>query len=171
LILDKDVHVKKGVIVIRRLKKAQEKDGYREYVYSADKRVLDCVDVAKRWKTHKHIEKNPFLFASNRKLKTVGAERLSQLRSLNGWQAVSRFTAHRMFQRVTTSLRFAVELRQSHVLRHTRAVMMLAAGAPPEQVQKLLGHATLRMTARYEEAAQNVRSQLSAEFLNMGLGL
>lgn len=171
LILDEDVSFKKKMIVIRRLKKAQEREGYREHVYAADQRILDCVTVALRWKEHKHIEENPFLFASSRRTKVVGAERLSQLRNLDGWQAVSRFTAHRMFQRIATHLKLPENLRHSHVLRHTRATLMLAAGASPEQVQFLLGHSSLKMTMRYIGVADSMRSKLNADVLKMGLGL
>jgi len=36
-----------------------------------------------------------------------------------------------------------------HSLRHTRAVKLLSAGIPVTNVQELLGHASLLMTAQY----------------------
>ncbi len=173
-----DVNFKKKTILIRRLKKAQEKDGFREIVYPADPRVLECVRAAQRWKEAKQIESNPFLFASGRRrtTKEVGAERLSQLRNEGGWQAVSRFTAHRMFQKIARNVKLPENLRHSHVLRHTRAPLMLALGAAPEQVQDVLGHSSSKMTQRYTGIAENMKEKLLtvdvlAQLMELGLGL
>lgn len=173
LILVEDVSFKKKQIIIKRLKKAQEAEGYRETVYAADQRVLSMVQSVLDWKEKKHYEENPFLFASNRKRESddVGAERLSQLRNLDGWQAVSRFTAHRMFQRIARSIKMPENLCHSHVLRHTRAVIMMAAGASVDQVQYTLGHSSLKMTQRYVSIAENLKGKLPAELETMGLGL
>lgn len=159
LILDEDVSYKKHKIIIRRLKKAQEEDGFLETSYDANERVLKCIETAKKWKVHKGTEENPFLFASNRRRasRDVGAERLSQLRNQDGWQAVSRFTAHRMFQRIAALAKIPEPLRHSHVLRHTRAVMMLVAGEKPEAVQHILGHSSVKMTQRYFLVADVLR--------------
>lgn len=185
LVLDEDVTFKQKKIVIRRLKKAQEAEGYMEQSYPADARVLDCVKTALLWKEQKHVTANPFLFASNRRRApdSVGAERLSQLRSQPslavgddlGWQAVSRFTAHRMFNRLAAAAKIPAALRHSHVLRHTRAVMMLALGATTEQVQGLLGHSSLKMTQRYASVAEELKKKMSTSVVSeieaMGLGL
>jgi len=183
LILDEDVNFKKKLVLIRRLKKEQEAEGYREYVYATPPRILECVRTALAYKAVKKIEENPFLFASNRKRTTneVGAERLSQLRNLDGWQAVSRFTAHRMFQKVARIIRLPDVLLHSHVLRHTRAVMLLAMGLTPEKVREELGHSSLNMTLRYVDVADGVRKRLALankhsvalreDLADMGLGL
>ncbi len=151
LIQDVDVDFKKKLITIRRMKKTQDEDGYRVHIYAADANVLECIEVAQRWKAHKKISDNPFVFAANtqRNAAEVGAERTSRLRNQDGWQAVSRFTAHRMLQRVTTEIKLPAKLRQSHALRHTRAALLLASGMAEEEAMKFLGHNTLKMTQRY----------------------
>ncbi len=183
LILDTDVVVpvpiknntRSGKITIKRLKKTSEDAGYLEWVYEADPRIVACVQTALQWKVTKKITENPFLFASGRQRESefVGAERLSQLRNIGGWQAVSRFTAHRMFHKVAEAVRLPMNLRHSQALRHTRAAIMLASGAPLEQVQWLLGHSSVRMTNGYLLSAENVKAKLRADkrFSETGLGL
>ncbi len=177
LITDDDVNMKKRQITIRRLKKDSEKDGYREHTYEMDERIIACVKTAQRWKEVKGFEENPFLFASNRQRTSgeVGAERLSQLRNSDGWQAVSRFTAHRMFQKVAEAIKLSKELQHSQVLRHTRAVILLAAGAPIEKVTFLLEHSSFKMTERYIPIAESLRPRLTDDLFmpgaERGLGL
>jgi len=172
LILDEDVNLRKGQILIRRLKKTLEKEGYREHVYALDPRVIECVKAAHVWKEKRKVTDNPFLFASNRQRENgdVGAERLSQLRNLDGWQAVSRFTAHRMFQKIGEAVKLPPNLRHSHVLRHTRAIIMLAEGASVDDVQYCLGHSSLKMTQRYMGIAETMKGHIDAKLLEMGLG-
>jgi integrase len=170
LILDEDVDFKKGQIIIKRLKKKREEAGYQESVYAADSRVLEAVQTALDWKVALKEEANPFLFPSKKKTEKTGAERLSQLRHLDGFCAVSRFTAHRMFQRVAQQAKLPERLHHSHVLRHTRATLLLASGMAPEQVQHLLGHSSLRMTQRYLGIAESMRHKMSTELLQQGAG-
>ncbi len=176
-IRDADVICGKGVkagnekIKIKRTKKSNEKAGYREIVYPADARVMRCVDVALRCKLQRGDvdtsvpmprgvapgQGNPFLFASSRhrESESVGAERMSQLRnSEDGWQAVSRFTAFRTFKEIAVAVRLPENLRHSLVLRHTRAIVLLACGVSTEKVQYLLGHSSPKMTERYLNVAR-----------------
>lgn len=175
LILDEDVNLQTKQIIIRRLKKQKEIEGYREHVYTLDSRVIECVKIARAWKEHRGYGSNPFLFASSRQRNTkeVGAERLSQLRNLDGQQAVSRFTAHRVFRRIGAEIKLPEPLLHSQVLRHTRAVIMLASGASVEQVQYLLGHSSLKMTQRYLGVAEGMKTKnkVDAKLVEMGLGL
>lgn len=173
LIMDEDVSFKKKLIVIRRLKNAQHKQGYRQQVFEAEPRVLAAVTAAQRCKERRGFAENPFLFASNRKRGSddVGVERLSQLRNLDGWQAVSRFTAHRMFKQISTEARLPERLRLPHVLRHTRVLVMLAGGATPEEVTKMLGYKSGKTPRLYVEAAERMRGKISDAFIEMGLGL
>ena len=175
LILDEDVNLQTKQIIIRRLKKQTEVEGYREHVYALDPRVIECVKIAHAWKEHRGIAGNPFLFASSRQRKTkeVGAERLSQLRNLDGQQAVSRFTAHRVFRRIGAEIKLPEPLLHSQVLRHTRAIIMLASGASVEQVQYLLGHSSLKMTQRYLGVAESMKNKnkVDVKLVEMGLGL
>lgn len=171
LILDEDVDVKGHEIIIKRLKKNREEDGYKECVYKADDRVIDVVKVALDWKVQLREMDNPFLFPAKKKTSKPGAERLSQLRHLDGHGAVSRFTAHRTFQRIAIEAKLPERLQHSHVLRHTRATLLLASGVSPEQVQFLLGHSSLRMTQRYIGLAESMRNKISTELLQQGLGI
>jgi integrase len=184
LMFDEDVSFDKKMIVIKRLKKTSETSGFCEHIYQAPPVVLACVQVALRTKQERlaftgqerQVEGapdrslNPFLFPSTRQSKDgiAGAERLSQLRNSDGFQAVSRFTAHRQFQRLALAAKLPEHLSQSHVLRHTRATLMLAAGVAPESVQVLLGHSNLKMTLRYLGTALALRSRSSKEDLAMG---
>ena len=59
----------------------------------------------------------------------------------------------------------------SHVLRHTRATLLLASGVAEEQVQYLLGHSNVQMTRRYLGVAESMRDALNSEVLRKGLGL
>ncbi len=182
LILDDDCNVKKKQITIKRLKRAKEKDGYREHLYKdLDDRVLKCIDTALRWKKVKKNEENPFVFASsrNRKDKEVGAERLSQLRNHEGHQAVSRFTAHRMFRRIAQQIKLPEHLQHSHVFRSTRAVLMLAEALQKgpvddeslQRVSTLLGHTDVKATQKYLKIAQSMKAKFDPEFFKMGLGI
>lgn len=171
LLLDEDVSFDQNKIVIRRLKKVSEAAGYKEHVYPMDPRVLECVKTAHRWKQHRNQQQNPFLFPSQRKRAKTGAERLSQLRNIDGWQAVSRFTAHRVFKQIAKALKLPDNLQHSHVLRHTRATLLLASGVAEEQVQYLLGHGSVQMTRRYLGVAESMRESLDNQVLRKGLGL
>jgi integrase len=171
LLLDEDISFDKQQIVIRRLNKVSEAAGYKEHVYPMDPRVLECVKTAHRWKTHREQQDNPFLFPSQRRRAKTGAERLSQLRNIDGWQAVSRFTAHRVFKQIAKALKLPDNLQHSHVLRHTRATLLLASGVAEEQVQYLLGHSNVQMTRRYLGVAESMRDTLNSEVLRKGLGL
>ncbi len=171
LILDEDVCARQ--IIIRRLKNAKEESGFREHTYAIDPRVLEAVKSATAWKEAKKVTENPFLFPSTRSRKNedVGAERLSQLRNIGGWQAVSRFTAHRMFCDIAVSAHIPPNLQQSAVLRHTRAVVLLSSGQSPDEVMRQLGHSSMKMTSRYMYAAEAARGKYDAAAVGKVLAL
>ena len=162
LILEEDVSVKKKLIVIRRLKKSTEAEGFLEVAYPASERVLRCVSAVRAWKRARSLSDNPFLFATFRRREgsEVGAERLSKLRSLDGWQAVSRFTTHRVFLSISRLSRLPDGLRNSYALRHTRAVMLLADGQDPREIQKALSYFSVKQVERYARVAQGVSARL-----------
>lgn len=174
LLLEEDLDFAGNKLVIRRLRKDEDGRGFRQCVYPMDPRIVRCLKVALSNKESRELTDNPFVFPSNRHRREdqIGSERLSQLRNLEGWQAISRFTAHRTFRKVAMGSRLPDRLRQSqHVLRHTRAVVMLSLGAPSDWVQRFLGHSSRRMTEKYRRAAMDLRGKFDAEFLSMGLGL
>lgn len=152
---------------VRRRARSEEGEGFDECMYDVTDKVLEAVNEVRQWKREKKVEENPFLFASNRQRKNgeIGVERLSQLRNSDGWQSVSRFTVWREFQKFTKAAGWPEHLRNAHVLRHTRAVFMLAAGVPQEEVCKQLGHSAMKMTERYVPAANALREKYGAAAL------
>lgn len=48
------------------------------------------------------------------------------------------------------------ERMHPHVLRHSAATILAAAGVPPHEIQKLLGHADLRSTQRYIQHSKDL---------------
>lgn len=168
LILDEDVNFKKHVIRIRRLKNPGE-TGYIETLHKAGPNVLQEVKEALKVKRKRKIEENPFLFGSKRAAKD-GVRRLSQIRKLDSWQAISRFTACRMYSKYIADQKLPEHLTQSETLRYTRAVVLLADGMPPEEVRDTLGHSSISMTLRYLSAADAIKGKLSKDFRAAGLG-
>lgn len=196
LILKEDVSFEDKGIIIRRLKKrrfplvpytddkgrkrrrldkeAEPGAGFKEHVYTLTPHlqevVNDVLTVAPK--------ANPWLFGSRgsaAKRKIVPVDRLGQLRRVSTsdgkvWRAVSRDTAHSAFVAASEVAAIPERLRHSHVLRHTRATLMLAAGAKPEDVKELLGHSSIDVTYTYLHIAKalKLRIDTSAE---LGLGL
>lgn len=185
LLREEDVNFKKRQILIRRLKRQREKEGFCEVTYAADAKVLECVRTALRWKVQKKIpsptahrggvnlarpdgakaneaiDGNPFLFATDRRraLTALGTERLAKLRTLDGWQAVSRMSTHRMFRFVAETAGLPKNLQDSHVLRHSRAIILLVNGVSKEKVNDMLGHSSMKMTERYIPIAKSIRAK------------
>lgn len=158
LLRDGDVDFQQRTITIRRLKRESEEHGYRKFTYPADDRVLTCVQIAQAWRRKMDCDENPFLFASKSRRKTeeVGAERLSKLRNNEGWQAVSRFTAHRTFRQIVKAIRLPEHLQHSGALRHARASLLLALGMPPQRVWDLTGNPTHKAKKRSVKAAESL---------------
>lgn len=186
LLLKEDVSFKTNEILIRRLKKKQFKsgqdgekvrvsDGYEEFVYGLPDPVKKAVQAV--LEEHKRLEipaKNPWLFASkSARPLGVGNDRMMLIRraEVGGetYRAVSRDTADVRFREAAGCARVPTRLRHSHTLRHTRATLLLAEGAPEEDVRFLLGHSSISTTRRYLGIAKNLRlrMQTSAE---LGLG-
>lgn len=186
LLLKEDVSLKTNEILVRRLKKKQFKkddngdkvrvsDGYEEFIYGLPPPVKKAAEAVLQ--EHKRLEiplRNPWLFASkSTKPFGAGSDRMMLIRraEVDGetYRAVSRDTADVKFREAATCARVPPRLRHSHTLRHTRATLLLAEGAPEEDVRFLLGHASISTTRRYLGIAKNLRlrMQTSAE---LGLG-
>lgn len=171
LILDKeDVSFEKKQIVIKRLKKTSAAAGFREHVYGMDQRVINAVQMVRQWKKDEGFDDNPYLFPSRRTASHVGAERLSQLRDLDGFQAVSRFTAHRKFKSIVKQCRLPDSLCHNWFLRPTRSILLLASGMDNEEVKLLQGHRNIQVTYQYLARANHLRKRgLSRELAAAGL--
>lgn len=183
LILKEDVSFKDNGIIIRRLKKlrfpiirykdetgrsrtridrdAKPSEGFKQHVYSLnpalEKIVKDVIKVAPK--------DNPWLFGSTSTRKNLSNIRLTDLRTVVGennylYRAISRHSAHNAFKEATANANIPERLRHSHVLRHTRATLMLAAGAPPADVKHLLDHSDMSVTEGYMHVAKQLRMRL-----------
>lgn len=155
-VLKEDVSYSAKQIVIRRLKKRDGK-GFSESVYQMPPGLIKVL------KAVPHHPQNPWFFPAQgfygrRAADQVGQARLSKLRHTDdGWCAVSRTTAHRAFKEAALAAEIPAALAHSHVLRHTRATLMLADGANEAEVSALLGHSSVNTTRKYLGQARALR--------------
>ena len=194
LLLKEDVSLAEKGIIVRRLKKrrfplvpfidekgrkrrrmdktAEPGAGFKEHVYSLTPHLVEVVEnvLAVAPKT------NPWLFGSRGSAaarRATPKDRLGQLRRLESegrmWRSVSRDTAHTAFVTAAQVAKLPDRLCHSHVLRHTRATLMLAAGAKPEDVKELLGHASLDITYTYLHVAKSLKLRMDTS-AELGLG-
>jgi integrase len=188
ILLKEDVSFEERMIIIRRLKKRRfKKDengvpeeigpGYEECVYGLpDLLVGPLQDVLKDHPKKGISDRNPWFFASRitQRLPKQESDRMAQIRRIprhpNGfWRAVSRDNADEHFRVAARRAEIPERLCHSHVLRHTRATLMLAEGAPEEDVKFLLGHTSINTTRRYLGLAKTLRLRLQTS-AELGLG-
>lgn len=164
LLFREDVDFRGKRIVIRHLKR-RNATGFLEDEYPLpDGLVGDLRAVqaqVRRWGIPKE---NPWLFPSRREpVSGTAGDRLANLRrTVGGWRAVSRAAAHRAFVAAAREAKVPEHLAHSHVLRHTRATLLLADGASTEEVQILLGHDDVATTKGYLGVADSLRNRLGA---------
>lgn len=176
VILKEDISFKENMILIRRLKKRrkrkdengealEEGTGYSENVYGFPEVLQHLAKKAIHSNKVKGIPmENPWLFASKvtGRVPTGESDRMAQIRRIpcptgGFWRAVSRDNADEHFRTAAKIAKIPERLRHSHVLRHTRATLMLAEGAPEEDVRFLLGHSSLDTTRKYLGLAKTLR--------------
>lgn len=141
-------------------------DGFSYSVYGLPdalvgvlERVVPTVPAANRW-----------FFGSTVRATKPAKERMAALRTLDdGWRSVSRSSADTAFRDAAVAAGIPKRLAHSHVLRHTRATLLLASGAKEENVQFLLGHSSITTTRRYLGAAESMRLLADVEG-RLGLG-
>ncbi len=184
VVFKEDVSLATKQIILRRLKKRQfgtklvegdaggkakrvkdesnkVSDGFAEKVYSLPPALVKLLSAhMKATEADKRTKNNPWLFPSRRKPRAA-TNRLSLMRRVDQHTAVSRHTAEGAFVEVATLAGLPEGLRHSHVLRHTRATLMLAEGAREEDVKELLGHSSIATTRRYIGIAQALRLRLA----------
>ena len=176
IILKEDISFKDEMIVIRRLKKRngkkdesgnviEEGTGYSESVYGFPPVLQELAKKAVKATKAKGIPtENPWLFAS----KVTGrvpknkSDRMATIRRIpcpagGFWRSVSRDNADEHFRIAARLAGIPDRLQHSHVLRHTRATLMLAEGAPEEDVRFLLGHSSIDTTRKYLGLAKTLR--------------
>lgn len=164
LILREDISFKDDLVLIRRLKKRDTETGYSESVYGLTPELKRAIKQVVAWTRERGLTGNPWLFPSPRKTYRQPKERLGQIRRLDsGYSAISRMSAHKAFVRFATAAGIPPDLCHSHVLRHTRATLMLAQGKRPEAVQFLLGHNNIATTMKYLGVAMSMRLRYQVE--------
>jgi integrase len=178
LILNEDVSFKTNEIIIKRLKKPQwsykleevegkkpkrvrdlsvaQTSGFREQVYQMPEKVAQVLGAVPH-----NDARNPFFFASSRKpRKGDPLERMSAIRRIGNHAAISRASVRLAFRKAAKTAGIPPRLWRSHVLRHTRATLMLATGTPEEDVKFLLDHASINTTRGYLGVAKSLRMRL-----------
>lgn len=188
ILLKEDVSFEERMIIIRRLKKRRFKKeddgtvteigpGYQECVYTLSPLLEGVLQAVLDTHRVKGIsEANPWFFASTitKRLPKKESDRMAQIRRIprhggGFWRAVSRDNADEHFRTAARKAGIQERLCHSHVLRHTRATLMLAEGAPEEDVKFLLGHSSINTTRRYLGLAKTLRLRLQTS-AELGLG-
>ncbi|MEU3625666.1 tyrosine-type recombinase/integrase [Amycolatopsis coloradensis] len=116
-------------------------------------RALELADLA-AVRLLAYLESRPDLKVVVRRGQAGARDRIPLLMTRTG-KRVSRFEIFRLLRRVAEAAglpREIVEQITPHATRHSTADQALDAGANPEEIRLLLGHADLRTTQRYLHA-------------------
>jgi integrase len=190
ILFREDVSLEREQVLIRRLKKPQfrhrieEVDGRRKRVRDESKKLGDGFvehvygmppGLVGLLKQHMQTLKgaNPWLFPSPKKPRKASAalERMSLIRRSEGFSAIGRHKAERVFVEAAEAAGVPENLRHSHTLRHTRATLLLADGAKEEDVKDLLGHSSIAVTRGYLGVAKSMRlRRQTTAYLGLGDG-
>lgn len=168
------IDVRTGREIKRRVRdtSGDEGTGFKEFVYTLPQHMQDVLrgvpKPPKKWAA------NPWMFWSPTPPLPEGSpeavERMASIRrTTGGWRAISRAAVDNAFADYAHDAGLPERLSHTHVLRHTRATLMLADGAPEEHVQHLLGHASISTTRKYLGIAKSLRIRLNAG-AELGLG-
>lgn len=179
LIGSADLSLDKQEVVITRLKKnAGRKEtpfGVREQVHAVPDDLLPAFESVLEWRVENGREDSAWLFPSLRRMhwrRPDLQERMGILRR-NAEDpsdaAVSRMAAHRRFKAFADAAGIprTQHLRRTHVLRHTRATLLIAGGATLDYVKRFLSHEDLRTTEGYVHAAKALKEQYEQQGLQM----
>jgi len=135
-------------------------EGFSEHVYGLTPRLIQVLERVPALVP----PENPWFFGSAVKARIQGKERMAQIRQLEGgWRSVSRSLADLKFREAALIAGLPRRLAHTHVLRHTRATLLLANGAKEENVQFLLGHSHIDITRRYLGQAEALRLRAQTE--------
>jgi len=149
--------------------------GFKRFLYKIDDNLLEAINSIQHYNKVKGLEDNNFLFPALRKrVSKKKQDRMVNIGRLKGSHSISRTACWRAFREACERADIPKTLRKDHVLRHTRATLLLADGAPEEQVQYLLGHESITTTRQYIGLANALRAkyqtELSGEFGKTLLG-
>jgi integrase len=149
-----------GAITTTGGEKRKVGEGFSEHVYGLTPRLIQILQ-----RVPPLVPKeNPWFFGSAVKARVQGKERMAQIRQLEGgWRSVSRSLADLKFREAAVAAGLPRRLAHTHVLRHTRATLLLANGAKEENVQFLLGHSHIDITRRYLGQAEALRLRAQTE--------
>jgi integrase len=168
IILKEDVELEKKRILIRRLKQVSRREdgGFQVRDYDLPDKLIALLRPVQKMVP----DANPWFFGSAVRRKHAGKARMCQIRRLDdGWSSVSSASAELHFKAAASEAGIPANLAHTHVLRHTRATLMIAGGARLEDVQFLLGHTKLVTTQMYVGWAQAMRKRMEGT-AEMALG-
>lgn len=163
-------------IVITRLKKnagnAETPEGVQADVHEVPAALVETLTAHLEFRAN--LRESAWLFPSpkRRAWKPTLTERMAILRRDAHDPkdaAVSRMSAHTAFKDFADAADIpdTRHLRRTHVLRHTRATLLVAAEAPLDYVKRFLGHEDLRTTEKYVHAAKQIQERYDAQGLNL----
>jgi len=139
--------------------------GYKRFLYKIDDQLMGVLDKIRIYHETKDLISNRFLFPAMRKRKEgPNAARMVKIGRLRGDNCISRTVCWRAFKEACEAAGTPESLRHDHVLRHSRATLLLADGVPEEQVMYTLGHESVLTTRRYLGLANALR----AKYQNLG---
>lgn len=169
LLLREDVNLKKGAILVRRLKARNER-GFREHSYQLPPALCAVIKKVPQNKASPWLFTAPGRYARLQDQAPGSRARLSQLRvTTGGYRSVGRVTAHRRFKEACAKARIPAALAHTHVLRHTRATLLIADGMDLMDVSNLLGHSSLTITQKYVGWARKLQLRTNT-LAHLGMG-
>lgn len=163
LILKEEISVESGTVIIRRLKKREDKKkgkhvgGFKRRRYQFPPSLGSVLAAAAALVP----VDNPWFFGSRRMGdEEMRASRMAALRiTKGGWRSISRSAAQRRFVRAAEEAGIREHLRHTHVLRHTRATVLFANGVSETQVQIILDHSSPAQTRNYIHWANDLKQR------------
>ena len=138
--------------------------GFKRFLYTIDDNLMKVLERVNKHNIENSQIENNFLFPALRKRRAgSNAARMVAIGRLGGDHSISRTMAWKEFKKSCEKSEIPSKLRHDHVLRHTRATLLLADGVPEEQVQYLLGHENIATTRGYLGLANSLRAKYQTE--------
>jgi len=139
--------------------------GIKRFLYKIDDNTHKVLSRILEYNKLNGKSRNHFLFPAFIKRKSKNKKksaRMVQIGRIKGDHCVSRTVCWKAFREACKVSNIPESLRKDHVLRHTRATLLLADGKPEEQVQYLLGHESISTTRGYLGLANALMAKYQA---------
>lgn len=135
--------------------------GFKRFIYKIDDNLLNVIQSVMKYNASHGQAENRFLFPAIRRRKEVvgKTQRMIAIGRLKGDHCISRTQCFNSFSEACQLAEIPDKLSNSHVLRHTRATLLLSDGISEEQVQYLLGHESISTTRGYLGLALALRNK------------